>query len=60
MSEAGFEEGSERAERDPDAVRLMTAHGSKGLEFEYVFMPGMVNGRWPGPARGDEKLCRRR
>lgn len=54
MSEAGFEEESETAERDPNAVRLMTAHGSKGLEFDYVFMPGMVNGRWPGSRRGDK------
>jgi DNA helicase-2/ATP-dependent DNA helicase PcrA len=48
MSEAGFDEPSENAERDPDAVRVMTAHGSKGLEFDYVFVPGMVAPRWPG------------
>lgn len=48
MAEAGFDEASETAERDPNAVRLMTAHGSKGLEFEYVFVPGMTASRWPG------------
>ena len=53
MAEAGFEETSESAERDPNAVRLMTAHGSKGLEFEYVFLPGMVSGRWPGTRSAD-------
>ncbi len=48
MAEAGFDEPSESAERDPNAVRLMTTHGSKGLEFDYVFVPGMIDTRWPG------------
>jgi DNA helicase-2/ATP-dependent DNA helicase PcrA len=30
----------------PDAVRLMTAHRSKGLEFEYVFVVGVYDGHW--------------
>lgn len=30
------------------AVRLMTAHASKGLEFDYVFMTGVVDGSWGG------------
>ncbi|MEI6238260.1 MAG: ATP-dependent DNA helicase [bacterium] len=37
--------GSSKAER---GVRLMTAHRSKGLEFEYVFITGAVNGKWGG------------
>lgn len=53
MSEAGFNETSERAERDPNAVRLMTAHGSKGLEFDYVFIPGLISRRWPGRNTAD-------
>ncbi|MBI4898488.1 MAG: ATP-dependent helicase [Actinobacteria bacterium] len=48
MSEAGFEVENETAEHDPNSVRVMTAHGAKGLEFEYVFMPGMNDDRWPG------------
>lgn len=51
MAEAGFEETSESAEHDPNAVRLMTAHGCKGLEFDYVFVPGMIDTRWPGSRR---------
>lgn len=31
-----------------DAVALMTMHSSKGLEFPFVFMPGMEDGLFPG------------
>ncbi|MEE1038840.1 MAG: 3'-5' exonuclease [Eubacterium sp.] len=32
---------------DEDAVVLMTMHSAKGLEFPYVFMPGMEDGLFP-------------
>lgn len=35
-----------------DAVRLMTVHGSKGLEFEAVHMPGMTVASFPTLNRG--------
>jgi superfamily I DNA/RNA helicase len=28
-----------------DGVNLMTAHGSKGLEFEYVFITNFIDSR---------------
>ena len=31
----------------PDAVRLMTMHAAKGLEFDTVFVPGWEQGRIP-------------
>ena len=34
-----------------DAVRLMTVHGSKGLEFEAVHIPGMVASSFPASDR---------
>ena len=33
-------------------VRAMTAHGSKGLEFDYVFIPYATEEAWIGRARG--------
>ncbi len=32
--------------RLPGRVRLMTAHGSKGLEFDYVFISNAVDRKW--------------
>jgi DNA helicase II / ATP-dependent DNA helicase PcrA len=33
-------------------IQAMTAHGSKGLEFDYVFLPYASNESWIGRARG--------
>jgi superfamily I DNA/RNA helicase/Zn-dependent peptidase ImmA (M78 family) len=35
-----------------DAVRLMTVHGAKGLEFEAVHLPGMTVTSFPANPRG--------
>lgn len=35
----------------PEAVKIMTAHGAKGLEFEYVFIPQLVDKRFPSTGR---------
>lgn len=37
----------------PDMVRVMTIHGSKGLEFDYVFVVAMVDRRFPTDERKD-------
>ena len=39
----------------PGRVRLMTAHKSKGLEFEYVYIINAVNGHW-GSRRHHEPI----
>ncbi len=31
----------------PEAVSIMTIHGAKGLEFKYVFIPNLVDKRFP-------------
>ncbi|HVH62209.1 MAG TPA: ATP-dependent DNA helicase [Candidatus Dormibacteraeota bacterium] len=35
----------------PDAVQIMTIHQAKGLEFDAVFVPSLVEGRVPQSAR---------
>jgi hypothetical protein len=40
------------AARHANAVRMLTIHGSKGLEFEAVHLPGMTRGRVPLQYRG--------
>lgn len=35
-----------------NAVRLMTVHGSKGLEFEAVHLPGLTQASFPSSYRG--------
>ncbi len=38
-------------EQGPDLVRVMTIHGSKGLEFKYVFIVNAVDRRFPTTKR---------
>ena len=37
----------------PESVKIMTVHASKGLEFRYVFIVGMVHLRFPSIGRQD-------
>ena len=32
---------------DEDAVKVMTIHQAKGLEFDHVFVPGVATGLMP-------------
>ena len=40
-------------ESGPDVVKVMTIHGSKGLEFKYVFITNLVHLRFPSTERKD-------
>ncbi len=46
--ERGLEQG--KAEVDTDAVQLMTVHAAKGLEWDVVAVPGLVEGTFPAHA----------
>ncbi|MCB9808812.1 UvrD-helicase domain-containing protein [Candidatus Nomurabacteria bacterium] len=43
------------AKADQDAVRLMTIHASKGLEFDVVAIAGLEQGLFPSDMGDDEK-----
>jgi DNA helicase II / ATP-dependent DNA helicase PcrA len=51
LSEA--EEEVAQVEEVEEAVQVMTIHQAKGLEFDAVFVPALVEGRLPQPHRGD-------
>jgi DNA helicase-2/ATP-dependent DNA helicase PcrA len=36
---------------DPESVQVMTAHKSKGLEFEVVYVPHVVDSSWSGATK---------
>ena len=41
-------------EAGPEAVRLLTVHGAKGLEFKYIFIANLVDKRFPTIERGEQ------
>ena len=47
MEETSLVADVDRYDETADAVVLMTAHSAKGLEFPYVFLPGMEEGMFP-------------
>ena len=50
---SGLDEDVGGVEGMEDAVQLMTIHQAKGLEFDHVFVPALVEGRLPQPRRRD-------
>lgn len=43
----------QNSEHGPDTVKVMTIHGSKGLEFKHVYVVNMVDRRFPTTERKD-------
>ncbi|CAN5665980.1 ATP-dependent DNA helicase [soil metagenome] len=48
---AEFAPESIRLDAHRDAVTIVTAHGSKGRQFELAVVSGCVEGLWPDPSR---------
>ena len=40
-------------EAGPEAIKILTVHGAKGLEFRYVFIANLVDKRFPAVARSE-------
>ena len=51
---ASLTSDQDEMEEDQNAVRLMTVHASKGLEFPTVFVTGMEEGLFPYAREGDK------
>ncbi|MGH7490941.1 MAG: ATP-dependent helicase [bacterium] len=51
MREFGDDPGMADADLDAEAVHVMTVHKAKGLEFPIVFVVGLVDQKFPTPAR---------
>jgi DNA helicase-2/ATP-dependent DNA helicase PcrA len=49
--EAGDDPATADLDDDLDAVAIVTVHKAKGLEFPVVFVPGLVDGRFPSRGR---------
>lgn len=42
------------AEAGPEAIKILTVHGAKGLEFKYVFIANLVDKRFPTLERKEQ------
>ena len=47
LADAALQSDQDELQEERDAVRLMTVHASKGLEFEYVFIAWLEEGLFP-------------
>jgi DNA helicase-2/ATP-dependent DNA helicase PcrA len=52
LMDTGEDPAVAEADIDAPAVRVITVHKAKGLEFPVVFVVGLVQGRFPSSSRG--------
>lgn len=57
---ASDQDSIDESRKNPDAVRLMTVHASKGLEFQYVFVTGLEDGLFPHRRDGQSQTADQR
>ncbi|MBN2264816.1 MAG: ATP-dependent helicase [Candidatus Aminicenantes bacterium] len=51
LAEVGDNPATSEADLDEDAVSVLTVHKAKGLEFDTVFLVGLIEDRFPGRER---------
>jgi len=39
--------------QEPGGVKVLRLEDAAGLDFDYLFLSGLVEGQWPGPAEAD-------
>ena len=55
LSDAALASDQDELQENKPAVKLMTVHAAKGLEFDYVFITGLEDGLFPHERLGNEK-----
>lgn len=55
LEDAALASDQDEMEEDAPALRMMTIHASKGLEFKYVFITGLEQDLFPHKAMGNGK-----
>jgi len=55
LSDVALQSDQDELKDEKPAVRLMTVHASKGLEFEYVFISGLEEGLFPHERMSETK-----
>ncbi|MFA6404641.1 MAG: UvrD-helicase domain-containing protein [Candidatus Paceibacterota bacterium] len=58
LENAALATDQDEIKADKNAVRLMTVHASKGLEFEHVFIAGMEQNLFPFKHMDEEKVSK--
>lgn len=56
LEDAALQSDQDELKETQDAVRLMTVHSAKGLEFPYVFIVGLEEGLFPHERLSDEGI----
>ncbi len=56
LTNAALASDQDDLQKNEEAVKLMTVHASKGLEFDYVFIAGMEQDLFPFKHMGEEKI----
>lgn len=58
LENASLASDQDELKEEQNAVRLMTVHASKGLEFDYVFIPGLEEDLFPHVRMNEEEMSR--
>ncbi len=56
LEEAALASDQDSLIKNQDAVKLMTVHASKGLEFDYVFITGLEDNLFPHKKIGESQI----
>ena len=56
LSDSALQSDQDELKEEDKAVRLMTVHSSKGLEFDVVFIAGLEDGLFPHQRMSEDNI----